>query len=390
MSNNQFDTTMLNPREKPVTSDINQAQSQLNRTIRAVLMELFGYRGALNTSDAKLNASGFVADGFRVYASSPAAMEVNIKQGLGFQYNAFDLATDIDGCVDLDDLSQYKPLVLNLPKTIAVPAADPTNPRIDIVEVKYSRVVTNPLSRFILNGSTGAFAPSTVNKTLQFCLDDVVPSINGTEAINYKTGTPAGVPVEPTVTPGYMKIGAVRVEAASVTVPATRVIDTRVPLTPGGVVNIGVTFKVDRAALTFVGTPTIVAPPGWVVGIETGTQFALSQARLRIIPPRGVFTTTSPRAVVTAAHVRTDNNYVNAADVQKALHVASQIELIATSVTSLAGTAYWPNPSPVLPLNSLQYGVSLWPLIFNTPIFDQTSLPDPWALAVNVSIPIGE
>jgi len=166
-----------------------------------------------------------------VTPTSPESMGVNVSLGLGYQDDPSDVPSGIGGVSGLDDLSEFKPLYLTSVQTLTVPGADPTNPRVDIVEVKFNRDLGNPLSRDVLNIVTGQFVPTIVQKTLSFCLDGLT-SVNGSQPINYKTGTPAGSPTPPAVDAGYIKIAEIRVEALSTTVPATKITDFRSVLFP--------------------------------------------------------------------------------------------------------------------------------------------------------------
>lgn len=217
MANNQFDRTAINVRERPLADDINSAQSQLDRTLRYVIDQLFVPR-ASDTDERKASAplSGFIGDGFRVRESSPVGLSVALASGLGFQSVPTDVPNAIGGVPGIDDLSRYKPLPLLADVTINVPAADPTNARIDIVEVAFNRRLTDSTTRDVLNASTGAFDPTSVNKTLAFSMSSadigtVTTPANNTTAIGYKAGLPSGTPSIPPTTPGYVKIAEILV-----------------------------------------------------------------------------------------------------------------------------------------------------------------------------------
>lgn len=145
-----FDRVNIGLRERPVSGDLNRAQSQIYRTITDLMMALIG-GGAGNQH------SGFIANGFQVTPASPAGMSVQVTPGIGFDYNPTDVPTNI-GATDLesvDDVSVYKPWVLNNTATFAVPTA-PTSPntRIDIIEIANSaitRQLIDSLPRFQLD-----------------------------------------------------------------------------------------------------------------------------------------------------------------------------------------------------------------------------------------------
>lgn len=260
MADRPFDRTIVNLRERPISSDVNQLQSQMDRSLREVVQRMLGAR-ASNFSKADSYATGFIGNGFAVSSASPAAMQVVIKAGLGFVYDVADVPSSIDSIVGLDDLNPFKPVSLLADQTINVLAADGANPRIDIVEVKANRQTNNPLSRDVLDPSSGAFVATSVDKTLQQASLDGQTSVNGSAAINYKTGTPAGAPVAPATTAGYIKIAQVLVGTGVLTLDDDVINDQRKLLFPGGCFPFG--FKVSKNLGTSVITITqVVAPPG--------------------------------------------------------------------------------------------------------------------------------
>jgi hypothetical protein len=270
VGNNAWDQTSINVRERPLSSDVNGEASQINRTLRELLRYLLAGR-ASNSVLTNAPATGFLGDSFRVGPESPAAMGVVVRAGYGFMDNLSDVAADIGGCLNLNDLSAYKPMFLGTSQSLTVPAADPSNPRIDIVEVKYDRRLTDNTSRDVLNTGTGAFDPTLVNKTLAW-IQDGRTSLNGSASINYKTGTPAGVPAAPSTSAGYVKIAEILVDAAATSIAENKIKDTRSLLFPNG----GFGRVTGRIRLAMTGSPPAVtldylnAPPGVSVAFTTG------------------------------------------------------------------------------------------------------------------------
>lgn len=270
MGNNAWDRTIIVQRERPLSSDINAGWSQADRTLREILRSAFAKR-ASNASGSNAPATGFVGDGFLVGAQSPAAMAVNVRAGYGFMDDLANIAVDIGSALNLNDLSAYKPMMLGQQQSLNVPAADPSNPRIDIIEVAYDRYVTDNASRDVLDTGTGNFVATLVNKTLSW-LQDGRTSLNGSAKINYKTGTPAGSPSAPSVTAGYVKIAEIRVDAAATTIAQNKVNDTRPLIFMGG----GFGRASGRIQLAMTGSPPAVtldylnAPPGVSVAFTTG------------------------------------------------------------------------------------------------------------------------
>jgi len=271
--NNQFDDVATNVRERPLSEDQNLQAAQASRTLRMMARLIHGGRagdGSLGfpfTANYLAPFAGFMGDGFKVRAQSPSpTMEVVVGRGQGWQNDPSGNAANIGGLLGLNDSERFKPLPLETDQTLSVPAADPSNPRVDIVEVRYDRRLENPLSRDILNLGTGNFDPATVMKTLAWMLDSRT-SVNGSAAINYKTGTPAGSPVAPTVTSGYMKIAEVLVGAGVGSIAQNKIIDARSVLAPGGVqtVRLRALVKGTTAGVGAALTVALLAPAGCTV-----------------------------------------------------------------------------------------------------------------------------
>ena len=299
MANNPWDQVILNVRERPLSTDMNQQWSQSARSLREMLKYLLGVRTA--AANPTLTAGeGFLGDSFRVGPESPASMNIVVRAGYGFQNNNSDVPVAISSITGLDDRSSYKPLVLNAAQTIAVPAADPTNPRIDIVEVAYDRYVTDSLSRDVLDTGTGQFVATLVNKTLAF-LQDGRTSVNGAAKINYKTGTPAGSPAAPSTTAGYIKIAEVRVDALATSIAENKIKDLRKVLSEGGRGH-RVSGLISLAMTGSPPTVTIwhlIAPPGFNIAILPGYAGAGNTRYAKVYIVGGNISQASCRAVAT-------------------------------------------------------------------------------------------
>lgn len=300
MSGNPFDRTIINAREKPFSSDINQAQAQLDRSLRNLLKSLLSKRTSF-VSAASTPAPGFHADGMRVVPQAVPNLTVTVKAGLGFLDVPADTPSAIGGIVGLDDLSTYKPFVLLSDTVLTVPTPPGANSRIDIIEVRPNRLATNPTSRLILDPTTGAANPNTVNKTLAFSLDGSVGTVNdpspSTTAIGYKVGVVNAVPVEPTVTPGYVKIGRILVGTSVASVDSSVIVDRRPLLGEYGIVRASAVFKV----LWNGGVPTVTVismscPPGvMIAGIRGFQGGSASRGAIDVYCTGGEFQTATPR-----------------------------------------------------------------------------------------------
>ena len=231
-----FDRVNIGLRERPVSGDINRAQSQIYRTITDLMMALIG-GGAGN------QRSGFIGNSFAVTPASPAAMSVQVTPGIGFDYNPTDVPTNI-GATDLesvDDVSAYKPWVLNNTATFGVPTA-PTSPntRIDIIEIANSaitRQLIDSLPRFQLDTVTQRFLSHSFYKTLTYSVDgftgQVTTPSSSVAPLSYKVGAPGNPGVAPPTTPGYTVLAQIAVGSGVTSIVSSNVTDERSLLTGG-------------------------------------------------------------------------------------------------------------------------------------------------------------
>lgn len=230
MPDNPFDRNVINPREKPLSEDVNRYLSQLDRALRYFARSMFA-------SSSGVPTSGFLQNGLNVVEDSPQAMSVILKAGLGFQDLPADVPASIDGIVGLDDLESYKPLPLLADLVVSIPTA-PTAPntRIDILEVRADRLKTDSQSRQVFNNATEVFDATPIDKTLEFLLDgtkfgSVASPSASTAAISLKTGV-EGVPgAVPATTSGYIKVAEIAVGSDVVVIANADITDTRPKLT---------------------------------------------------------------------------------------------------------------------------------------------------------------
>lgn len=273
MANKPFDREVINVRERPLSTDANLSAAYGDASLRFMFQQLLAER-ANDASPVAVPVTGFVGNAFHVSPVNPAAMQVSVAEGVAFvevPLSPADLNIGSPSISGLDDLSSYRPIVLNSAHTFNVPAADLANPRIDIVEVKVDRRLTDATVRAVLDPATGVFNPTSVPKTMTYAVDDDTgintTGGNSTAGLSYKTGTPGAVPAVPATSAGYIKIAEIHVAAGAVALAGTVMRDTRVLLSPGGVVTMGV--KAKRVA--GVWSVDVQAPPGWKVALETTT-----------------------------------------------------------------------------------------------------------------------
>lgn len=277
MADAPYDQTNIGLRERPSSGDLNQAQSQIYRTMREMARVILSPRASL-TSPAMSSHTGFLSDGFMVVASSPAAMSVQVSAGLGYLLDATDTPTNI-GATDLEqvnDLSPFKPLSLLAPVTFTVPAAPGApNSRIDIIEVKNDRRLENPLTRRQLDPGTESFLDHVFNKTLAYALDGRTGVVSSpaasTAGLSYKVGTAANPGLVPATTAGYTKIAEILVGNATTSITGSNLVDRRALLFPGGMCNIHASWRwqfLGGAPTTVITTRKVITPPGIQVGLR--------------------------------------------------------------------------------------------------------------------------
>lgn len=281
--NNPFDRTTIARLERPLSSDHNREFSQENRSLLEVLRASLSARS--QTLAASVPYSGFIGDGFRIVPTSPGGMSVQVTPGLGFVYAPLDLPTDIGAPTieGVHDVCSYKPVWLAAPAQFSVPAPNVGMIRIDIIEVKIDRRLTDSTTRRLLNVDTKAFEDIVVSKTLTFGLDGRTGTVSSpsdsTAGLSLKVGAEhATSPVAPTVTAGYVKLGEVRTIAGVSPIVATDISDVRPLLFPGGVCTASIRFRLQwGGGVPAVTVHSVTAPPGIQIGargLTTGKSYA--------------------------------------------------------------------------------------------------------------------
>jgi hypothetical protein len=271
MANQDFDTAVVNPLERPASEDIDRAQSQLNRTLRDILTQMLAYGSGTP-------ADGFLATAFK--AVTGTGMTVNLTEGVGFQYDAGvgGAPVSIGGVAGLDDLSRYKPLLLSAAVAVPVAAVTGTNCRRDLICVSYQRQVQNapiPVFNATYSTFTGAIRP----KNMTF---DLAP--NGAATVVYGGTPPAGTGIAvmqgavapyvdedsfltatlATLPTGYIPVAVVNVGYGVASITADRIVDLRALLLPTGTTQVGAGITVQRGNV-LVGALQKSAPAGWKV-----------------------------------------------------------------------------------------------------------------------------
>jgi len=265
MANFPFNRTVINTRERPLSSDINRAQSEIDRTLRDALMNIYLPRHSTYPDYASYPVSGMIGAGMKVRPKSPASMIVTVDIGLGMSYSGA-VDSNIGGVPEVNDLSLWKPLYLDAPKDIVLDAAPGSSYRYDIIEVRTNRLLTDPSSRDVLNTSSGAFEAQVVNKALDWRLDGsfsrVLAGNPSTGAIGYKVGATGAAAPDPTN--NYMKIATIYIPTGTTAVDADKINDTRRMLSPAGLACLSTTVFIPAGSTT-PNMTMLRCPPGIVV-----------------------------------------------------------------------------------------------------------------------------
>lgn len=290
MADAPFDQANTGLRERPLSSDQNRQASQIYRSIRETMQQIFATR-ITDLSPVAQAVTGFIGSGLQVVPSSPAAMSVVVNPGLGFLFDASDIPTNL-GATDLEqvnDLSPYKPLPLLTATSFAVPTAPSApNSRIDIIEVRNGRRLTDALTRRQLDPGTESFVDHVFSKTLTYALDGqtgiVTSPAASTAALSYKIGAFANPGLIPATTAGYTKIAEIYVNNGVSSIDVAKLADQRTLLVPGGVIHASVRFELHWNA----GAPTVVsqetiAPPGVEILVAPVSPASIGRCKIAII-----------------------------------------------------------------------------------------------------------
>ena len=269
MSDAPFDREIINVRERPLSSDINQVESYAQQRLLEWIFHA-GLKRGLGASDVTTGMeTGLLGDSFKVREQDPVALAVDITKGIGLIRDDSALDSDIGGIVNVNDLARLKPVVLEADQAVTLDPADGTFDRIDIIEIAPDRRYIDATSRDILDPVTGLFGSTPVDKTLTYTLDGRVGSA-GALGINYIAGTPSGSPAVPATTAGYVKIAQILVPTSAADVDGLEISDFR-PILPFPYSSFDVLGEIvlDND-FTSVTSSKISAPPGVSAGFEIG------------------------------------------------------------------------------------------------------------------------
>lgn len=252
-----FDYVISNLRERPLSSDLNNAQSQIARSTMLALDSLLSpnlyYGGTpVTVTSSTYRIASFIGDGFM--PTPGTGMQVKLLPGLGLWCDNIP-AESISSISGLDDLGRYTPLVLPEEFALTVAAAHAVNPRIDSIQVKLDRALTDTQTRDVFSGVS--FAGAAVSKTLSYENTPIIV-----------TGTPAGSPAAPAITTGYAEVARVYVPALAASITEANIVDMRRPVGLFGLQRVTLICSKSGSA-PYINVSSVIGPPGYKVCINT-------------------------------------------------------------------------------------------------------------------------
>lgn len=269
-----FDRRVWAPRERPSTESNNMGESAdraaLDWFYRAILSQRISA-----SNDRSVLRNGFIGDGYKVRALSPAQMKVSVSPGLGYYFDPtvpLVVATDAVAPIyqGVMDLSPYRPLVLpeEVQYTVPTPPAVGQS-RYDIIEVRPKRELADYDPILTFNVAALNWLPQAPAAFLRYAIDPaeigqkIWPDPATDKPMYYVKGVAAatGTQVEPTPTPGYVTVGRILVTNGDLSINGLRIVDERTWIEPQFI-----ELEVD-AITTGMGLfmPTIISytsPPG--------------------------------------------------------------------------------------------------------------------------------
>lgn len=279
--NKPFDQRVINELERPTSSDLNIAQSQLNLGIRAMARQLL-------MSNPAFTATGSVGESFFVEKAA-GAREVLINRGIGFNYAADNSGTDlnIDGITGLSDPFDYRMVSLQSEAGVIVdvePGPGEGLCRRDVIAIRCTNPSTNQLEDYtdtdIYDPYYNKFNAVSKPKTFSYDLTGSVPQVldytqvgSATGAVVYVTGqnSPYSGPDSlldapaPLVSPGYINIAIINVVQSLPTIAASDIVDFRRLVAPQGNLVVKGSATIGSTGLspgTLLSNVSLKAPPG--------------------------------------------------------------------------------------------------------------------------------
>lgn len=196
----------INDGQEITFEDLNRISQLFERNLHERVL-----RHLVNRKD-----DAFFLDSFFVDYVDPT--HVSVRAGLGVQLDSSQVSPE----------TTRRLMFLDAASTKVLTAADPTNPRLDIVCVKAARTDQTSESRQVKNFLTEVVAPETVVTQTDWLAD-----------VQVVAGTPAGSPVAPATPAGYIKIATISVPASTGPSSQSDITDnrTKMPILDETVIN---------------------------------------------------------------------------------------------------------------------------------------------------------
>ena len=295
MANQPFDSTIINPLERPLSSDMNALQSEAHRDLRDYLYRAYASSNGPDTLSTTAQ-TGFVGRSFAVEPTIPVGMAVYISPGIGFMVGA--AASNVGGIAGLNDLSSYKPILLSATKTVSVPTAPGGGfCRRDLIEVRFNRKLTDATASDQYNSINGQFQNVILNKTMTFDLyGEAVQYITAgsptpaTGAIVYRVGAEVSYTSDdsflaatvPSTDPDYVAIAVINVGPNAATITTNKINDLRQLICQNKVYELVGSATLGGADASASPTPIATQLSNVVLRVPPGMRAAITKANAAV------------------------------------------------------------------------------------------------------------
>lgn len=176
--NKPFDQRVINELERPTSSDLNIAQSQINQNARAMMRQLL-------QPNAAVMGTGSLGESFFVEKTT-GTRNFKIKRGVGFNNVAYNATTDlnVDGITGVSDPLDYRLVSAQDEAGVAIviPAGTNTNfCRRDVIAIRCGNPSLNNLTDYgptdIYDTGTNLFGTADRYKTFTYDISGQSPQV---------------------------------------------------------------------------------------------------------------------------------------------------------------------------------------------------------------------
>lgn len=230
--------TILNTRERWTSTKYNKQVQIHDRNLQEVVRHI---------TNADEDLSGVVS-GLLVGVNA-GTFQVTVGRGLALLFDASKAAPD----------SQYRWIEIETSETATVPAADPVNPRWDVIEIEAGVTSLGALSRDIFDPTLGTFTAQNVS------VEERAQPV-----VSVRSGTAAAAPAFPAGMAGRIPLAYVLVPAAAPSLPTDGLVHCRPILRAPGAIDVG--------SDTIVGLQDENVRGGGVYVSASGLNFQLQKA----------------------------------------------------------------------------------------------------------------